>query len=75
MCEFKIGDKVVCACDGRYIITTSEADLTVVGGRGDEICVRVDAHRSPRHLHRVGNTYWVYPEYFKLAKPKFKGDN
>lgn len=75
MCEFKIGDRVVCTDDGQYGITTSEADLTVVECRGGEICVRVDAHRSPLHARKVGRAYWVCPQHFKLAKPKFKGNN
>lgn len=73
--KFKIGDGGVCVDDDAYVITTSLATLTVVGYGGHEIRVRLDGHKSPDHSHRVGDTYWVNPHYFKLAKPKFKGNN
>ena len=77
MNEFKVGDKVVCVDDCQYGITTSEADLTVVrlNGNGGEIFVRLDGHRSPRHAAKIGSTYCVFSRHFKLAKPKFKGNN
>lgn len=75
MNEFKVGDRVVCVDDDAYGITTSLATLTVVSCGRHEIRVRLDGHKSPDHSHRVGDTYWVNPRYFKLAKPKFKGNN
>lgn len=75
MSKFKIGDRVVCIDDEKYGITTSLATLTVVDSGKNEIRVRVDHHRSPFHVHRVGYTYWVNQRHFKLAKPKFKGNS
>lgn len=75
MSTFKVGDRVVCVDDHQYGITTSEADLTVVGCNGNEISVRLDGHRSPGHAAKIGSIYWVFSRHFKLAKPKFKGNN
>lgn len=75
MGKFKVGDRVVCIDDDAYGITTSLATLTVVSCGRHEIKVRLDGHKSPVHSHRVGDEYWVNPRYFKLGKPKFKGNN
>ena len=75
MNRFKVGDRVVCIDDAAYYITTSLATLTVVGLGRYDIRVRLDGHESPNHSSRVGEEYWVSTRYFKLAKPKFKGNN
>lgn len=72
---FKVGDIIVGNGTPRYLVTTNEAIMCVTEVKDNRVLVKVLSHANKKYQSSIGHEFFVFSEYFVLAKPKFRGNS